>query len=169
MMLISESIKTVVFLRYLVGFLGSKPNAGWWDCDFLSQTGLGYLKFIYPRTVALSAFNATVAAALRAHDERIGRGEVFHLFRLPSELESGIMEALKNDQSLIPQAEGKEDALSQLMNFSSGHKLDAAGPIAIGGRDSFFHLDKLKAVAGAYQKAFTDGFQVFPYSIQKDE
>src|SRR5262245_6572127 len=77
-------------LRTAVAFLGERPQAKWWDSGFLNSVGFQYLTLIYPKTVASAALTAAAEAACRIHDERIGRGRIFHLFRLPPEIEDGL-------------------------------------------------------------------------------
>jgi hypothetical protein len=39
-----------IILRTLVGFLGEKPQFGWWDTNFLSKTSLQFLEITFPKS-----------------------------------------------------------------------------------------------------------------------
>jgi hypothetical protein len=55
----------------------------WWRTEYLSGAGLKILERIYPRTVFAAALHASGAAVRAIHDVSIGRGSIYHLFRLP--------------------------------------------------------------------------------------
>ena len=85
-----QMISPICDLRIVVGYLGEKAQSGWWDTAFLNTTGFRFLGLIYPRTAVSACVTAASEAACRAHDERIGKGRVAHLFRLASEAEMGL-------------------------------------------------------------------------------
>jgi hypothetical protein len=82
-----KRIEQYAALRILVGFLGEKDQLDWWDCSFLNATGRKFVAIDYPRSSLAAAANAATEAARRVHDSRIGKGRVFHLFRLPHAME----------------------------------------------------------------------------------
>jgi hypothetical protein len=82
-----KRIEQYAVLRILVGFLGEKDQFNWWDCSFLNATGRKFVAIDYPRSSLAAAANAATEAARRVHDARIGKGGVFHLFRLPHAME----------------------------------------------------------------------------------
>ena len=156
-------------LRGLIGFLGSKGCFGWWDCDFMSETGANYLRYIYPRSVTLASLRATVDAAQRFHDQSIGRGDVFHLFRLPSDTESDLLENLKRDGSLYSAFKNREAAMLELNRVSERQEIVTLGPVNIGDQTALSRREKLRTLAGIYHRAFLEGIQSLPYFIQKGE
>src|SRR5271166_2381792 len=79
-------------LRLLVGFLGEKRQANWWDCGFLDATGRRFLETTFPRTTFCAAIRSNTEAARVIHDGRIGPIGVFHLFRLPVDHEYALEE-----------------------------------------------------------------------------
>ena len=86
----NEIMKKLNQIRLLVGFLGEKSQFNWWDTNFLSPTGLQFLSINFPRSYFSAGVNSVTTAAMRLHDERIGKGGVYHLFRLPSAVEETI-------------------------------------------------------------------------------
>ncbi|MEI6263193.1 MAG: BrxE family protein, partial [Deltaproteobacteria bacterium] len=72
-----------LFMRLLVGYLGEKDQFNWWPTTFICSFSNLFLSPVFPRTTLLSQYHGILEAARRLHDERIGVGSVFHLFRLP--------------------------------------------------------------------------------------
>ena len=46
------------------------------------------MELVYPKTAASSSVVSAAEAACRVHEERIGKGRVSHLFRLPPDGEA---------------------------------------------------------------------------------
>src|SRR5262245_611851 len=80
-------IEQLALLRALIAFLGEKDQFAWWDCSFLCATGRKYLAITHPRSHIATGVMAACEAARRIHDNRIGKGRVYHLFRLPNATE----------------------------------------------------------------------------------
>src|SRR5438309_500108 len=80
-------VDNIIRLRLLVGFLGEKRHAGWWDSGFLDPTGGRFLSATFPRTFLVAGIRSATEAARLVHDSQIGRVGVFHLFRLPVDIE----------------------------------------------------------------------------------
>lgn len=89
-------IDKLLELRILVGYLGEKDQFNWWDTLFLDQTGRRFLQVNFPRSVFAAGVHSVVEAAKQLHDQRIGRGRVFHLFRLPAFSEESLHHELMN-------------------------------------------------------------------------
>ena len=75
---------TIAELRVLVGYLGEKGQANWWGSEFFSATATAFLAPIFNRSLFLAQYQGATAAAAKVHDEAIGVGRIFHLFRLPA-------------------------------------------------------------------------------------
>ena len=73
--------------RFVVGYLGEKNQKAWWNCNFLSQSSKSFLIPIFSKTMVLAQYNGVCKAASIIHDEHIGIGRHFHLFRLPNSIE----------------------------------------------------------------------------------
>ena len=82
-------------LRLIVGYLGEKAQLAWWQSSFLDPNAKAFLQPSFPRTWRLSQYHGVIEAALRVHDEFIGIGRVYHLFRLPEEMEHSLHDAFQ--------------------------------------------------------------------------
>jgi len=155
----------ILKLRLLVGFLGEKRQAGWWDCGFLAPTGLRFLETVFPRTSIEAALRSTSQAARSLHDSRIGRVGVFHLFRLPVEKED-IVESLMKEvhQFGVPGLTvSKEAALANLGAMAETKLTAPVGPVQVGIEKGVVTPTAISVMAAHYYSAFVGGFQCFPY------
>lgn len=108
-------------LRGLVGFLGEKGQANWWDTSFLDSMGQRFLEFIYPRTALNAGIRSTTEAAKTLHDQRIGEGRVVHLFRFSPSLEEEISQLFLHSPEQLQLQDGlttKEEALQLLSQLA---------------------------------------------------
>ena len=150
-------------LRLLIAFLGEKEQFGWWDTDFLSPNGLEFLAYNFPRTAMLAGLQGASEAGKRLHDERIGIGRVFHLFRLPTQLEERIHRIVRDGEVPSDALTSKDAAMERL-----GHWIDAPvsapeGPIQIGTEARLNSKFSLTELAKHYSDAFRAEKQTFPY------
>ncbi|HNT55084.1 MAG TPA: BrxE family protein, partial [Anaerolineaceae bacterium] len=104
-------------------------------------------------------------AALAAHDERIGKGTVAHLFRLAPHLERAVDERLTASTAELealyaPMLNRREALLEQLSILAGAEEAEPGmGPVQISVLEA-----RLPAALGAlYLQAFRAGTQVFPY------
>ena len=159
------SPSAVLCLRILVLTLGETHHAGWWKSQFLSHTGLSFLERIYPRSTFAAAVRSVGQAARAVHDANVGKGDVFHLFRLPREIEREIdtvltaqSQALQTQyQPLLENRARLLDALEPLDGTAQAGP--SVGPIRLSAKPG----ERAPAMAAAYWQAFRDGTQVFPY------
>ena len=126
-----KRIEQYAALRILVAFLGEKDQFNWWDSSFLNATERKFLAIDYPKSFLAAAANAATEAARRVHDSRIGKGRVFHLFRLPHAMEQKLHRYLLEMDT--GQAAGwlasKDAALQQLEQMATKPASTAAGPV----------------------------------------
>ena len=159
--------KTLIKLRFLVGFLGEKSQHGWWQSSFLSPELEAFLGPIFPRTKWLAAYHGVVEAAARVHDERIGVGSgVYHLFRLPRSLEQVLHELMMNHEvtaDLIPDLSDRSSAETSLNGLAMNEVKGSPGPISFGTSDDVGSVGLWRRAAACYLEAFSDGSQSFPY------
>ncbi len=87
----------LVRLRALVLALGETNKPAWWRTEFMNETGLRFLERLYPRSVLQAALHAAGKSSCEIHDQAIGRSGVYHLYRLPGNLESAIRDCLVAD------------------------------------------------------------------------
>jgi len=161
-------IDTLITLRALVGFLGEKPQFGWWDTNFMSEVGRKYLQIIFPRTSFSAGIISVSEAARCLHDSRIGKGKVYHLFRLPELEEMKIHKKLADFEAsaLLSLLQTKDDALKELQALSGGSFDTADGPVQLGTAKDFIKLNALKNMAGSYAQAFARDIKAFPYFVE---
>ena len=157
-------------LRLLVGFLGEREQAAWWQSGFLSPTSGAFLSPIFSRTMQLSRYTGVSEAARRVHDERIGVGRVFHLFRLPEAIEQQLFEELRGSwlAGELSRALASQDAaLASLRGFFNEPPAVQEGPVSVGDISDLTTKRWLSSVAGAYSAAFTGKVKCFPYFLYK--
>lgn len=149
-------------LRLVVGYLGEKDQFAWWRSSFFARGSDAFLSPLFPRTQVLAECQSVTAAAAIVHDEHIGIGNVFHLFRLPEDMEHAIHDALlamKRDEVL----KDRERALSYLLDASYPPERTDPGPVRMGDRSALHDLRCWRLVAGLYVRAFEEGVPVYPY------
>lgn len=157
--------KNFIKIRALVGYLGEKDQFNWWDTNFLSPTGLQFLSINFPRASFSAGINSVTAAATRLHDERIGKGGVYHLFRLPSSIEETVHgELLQMDPAEIKaMISDKESALNNLETMLSDRATVPEGPVQVGRLKNIMSDFAVSELAMHYHDAFKCGKQCFPY------
>ena len=156
---------TIAELRVLVGFLGEKGQANWWACEFFSGTAAAFLAPIFNRSLFLAQYQGATAAAAKVHDEAIGVGRIYHLFRLPIGLEQASADALNDAafvQSLQGRLAGREQAMARLAELSKAQETAMPGPISLGQMSDDLEV-ALQRAAGVYHSALNLGIQSLPY------
>ena len=99
-----------------------------------------------------------VSSAASVHDERIGIGDVFHLFRLPEDIEQNLHSVIENI-TIVPfekLVSNKEAALSFLIDYAGETCNESLGPINIGPLNSLRNISAWKKVAASYLAGFTN-------------
>lgn len=156
---------TIAELRVLIGYLGEKNQANWWGSEFFSATATAFLAPIFNRSLFLAQYQGATAAAAKVHDEAIGVGRIYHLFRLPIGLEQASADAL-NDATFVQAVQARlanrELALTRLAELAEKAKSASPGPVSLGQISQDIKAD-LQRAAGFYCAAFTSGIQTFPY------
>jgi hypothetical protein len=152
-------------LRVLVGYLGEKGQSSWWTSEFFSGTAAAFLAPIFNRSVFLAQYQGATAAAAKVHDEAIGVGRIFHLFRLPIGLEQAAADTL-NDPSFVQSLQdglaSREQALARLTALATSHEAASPGPVSLGKMGDDLGVE-LNRAAGVYGSAFKLGIQSYPY------
>jgi hypothetical protein len=156
---------TVAELRVLVAYLGEKNQANWWGSEFYSANAAAFLAPIFNRSLFQAQYQGGTAAAAKVHDEAIGIGRIYHLFRLPIGYEQAAGD-IANDEafklSLQTHLQNFELALTRLGQLVLTPELAAAGPMKVGdmGEDL---LPLLQKMASIYHSAFSSQVKTFPY------
>lgn len=160
-----ETLAQYLTLRLIIGFLGEKPQCNWWDTNFLSSTGRQFMGFNFPRTALAAGCSSVTVAAKRLHDERIGKGNVYHLFRLPSAAEEALHHRLLSaDAGEFGQyLASQQEALGRLASLSQESVVVPGGPVQIGSAKQMFTDSATVSLARHYHAGFQAGKMVFPY------
>jgi hypothetical protein len=131
----TKQFQNLTRLRTLVAYLGEREQFGWWQSSFFSPSSSAFLSPVFPKTHNLARSAGVTMAASLVHDERIGVGHVYHLFRLPEEIEQRVHCILQDQawwQTLIPHLTSKEAALTYLRSLAARSARTEAGPVQIG-------------------------------------
>lgn len=161
----NEIIHQIVLLRLSVAVLGQRDQAGWWDCQFLDQSGLESLDYNFPKAPLAAGYTATCLAAKSLHDERIGRTGVTHLFRLEPELEMLVQRAATDDAGKILRGL-TIDRASRMADLArmAGQEIDShEGPVQIGLLQDISTQQGIAEMARHYHAGFRLGLRIYPY------
>lgn len=163
----AESLtETLALMRAAVGYLGERDQRGWWSSGFFSSGSRTFLSPVFGRTQILAQCVGVTRAAALVHDERIGVGEVFHLFRCPEDLEQGIHRALQQPdlaRRVGALAASPDAALAFLQGEAKSAQATGVGPTRVGDEADLRHQHGWCTVAALYTRAFGGGSDVFPY------
>jgi len=161
-----NDIESVTLLRTLVGYLGEKQNYGWWQSTFFVSGSQAFLAPVFGRTQLLAQCDGVAQAAARIHDERIGVGYVYHLFRLPEDMEQAIHQALhaaELEQTVQKSVTDRDTALAALRAQAGGKTSEVSGPVRVGPVDGVRDPRAWRKAAAYYLQAFEQGQAIFPY------
>ena len=153
-------------LRILVGYLGEKDQFSWWSSSFFSSSSDAFLSPIFSKTAFLAQYNGVKEAAAKVHDEHIGVGRVYHLFRLPEHIEQQLHQLL-HDKDIVDQIRSKisdkETALHNLSEYNKESVTFQEGPLKAGNIESLSNGDIIKTIAKQYCLACEKNLKVYPY------
>jgi hypothetical protein len=156
----------IVGLRLAVGLLGEKEQSPWWPSTFLGQHAPAFLGPVFGSKRRMAQYHGVTEAACRAHDEKIGVGRVFHLYRLPEAIEQRISDAFR--EGTLPEDvtrcfESTEAAESMLAGLAKGLAAVKPGPVRLGGADMINSPDGVALLAATYRAAFQTRIKCYPY------
>lgn len=159
-----KDIATIVNVRLAVGGIGEQHQGNWWSSLWFAPNSKSFLTPIYGERTNVARYQAVTEAARRVHDERIGVGQAFHLFRLPESTERRLHDAVIYENVL--------DSASAIINASSAESFLAdfdlisttsTGPICVGPISELEGSKWVKSVVGHYLAAFKSGQEKLPY------
>ena len=158
-------VEELARMRVLVAYLGEYDQFAWWATSYLSRTGQRFLAFNFPRTTLSAGVQAASHAAMRMHDERIGRQGAFHLFRLPYALEREVhaLVAGRGANAFAALLVDRDAALTELGALGAQETSEAVGPVRVSTVARILHRSSISRVATVYRRAFTDAAPSFPY------
>jgi hypothetical protein len=170
---LNDYIVSLLELRVAVAFLGEKGNNGWWQTQFLQPTGQRFLEFIYPRTVFAAAVNAAAEAAKSFHDQRIGKGRVFHLFRFPFSVELHVHQQLLSDTArvagIVKSASTARALLERYAKSSNKTGSSLAGPLCVGDVSLIFSGRAASKLSEVYRHSIGSATPALPYLTDASE
>jgi hypothetical protein len=156
-----------LFMRLLVGYLGEKYQFNWWPTTFIGPSSNLFLSPVFPRTTLLSQYHGILEAARRVHDERIGVGSVFHLFRLPEVREQELHGILSDGRSSLSMESfaSRDAALAALQKIADGDTSASEGPVKLGSAQEILTSNGIRDISRSYTAAFTQGVKCYPYFV----
>ena len=157
-------IKKICEYRMLVGLFGETRR--WWDSSFLAGSSKAFLAPIYPNTVLTAQYNGVCQAASLIHDEHIGIGLNYHLYRLPGTLERRAAKYLSDEEfsrHLKASLQSPDLALARLKELSGKEIAEAEGPVVVGDYSDRGLPSLLKKALSYYVDAFENDYKTFPY------
>jgi hypothetical protein len=151
-------------LRLLVGYLGEKAEENWWPTAFFDVTSKLFLEPVVPRTVRLAQYNGIHEAARRLHDEHVAVGGVYHLFRLPEEVEQDLQQRIvaASEEWFTPLV-SREQAMAILEMLAEVSTPIESGPQSLGQYSELYCPAGAKVLARHYLSAFRQGIRSYPY------
>lgn len=159
-------LEDIAKLRIAVGYLGERERLGWWQSSFFTDWSKSFLSPIFSRTQLLAQYAGVIQAAALIHDERIGIGRVYHLFRLPEVVEQGLRQMVLRPEfgdEIAAHISGQESVQSFLNLQAAEVEMTATGPVYIGQVGDIYGEQAWRAVAAHYARGFEQNYQVFPY------
>lgn len=161
-----KEIAELMRLRVVASYLGEKSQFNWWQSDFFSSTAPSFLNPVFPRTRFLAQAEGSAAAARHLHDERIGVGRVFHLFRLPEDFEQAFHQQLQGasaENEISDLLSSKDSALNYLETTYGDSGSENVGPVLVGDINDITSDEVIGSIAQAYLGGFQKDAPVFPY------
>jgi hypothetical protein len=165
MTLTTEQIKQMAILRIAVGFLGEQATPRWWTSSFCGNNGKAFLAPVFPRTYIHAQYQGVVSAAALVHDDRIGVGNVFHLFRLPEDIEQALQRMVKeeNNVTLTEVMRDVDSARHFLCGYAGPAQITSEGPVKVGHLSALRNTSVWKEIAAFYLKGFEHQRETFPF------
>ena len=153
-------------LRAVIAYLGEHEQFGWWQSSFFSPGGRAFLSPVFAKTHVMAQCVGAAQAAALVHDERIGVGDVYHLFRLPEDIEQRLHTTLADARfggEITALVGSRESALTVLRTQARAIRAPGIGPVRIGIAEELRSPSSWKVVTAHYLDAFEHGAQSYPY------
>lgn len=152
--------------RVLIGYLGEKNQHAWWGSNFLGASSAAFLMHPYPRTTLLAQYHGVCEAALLVHDEYIGVGKNYHLYRLPDSVERDIAKSIQDQdfpERVSSLLKSKETAMDALRAIAESTQDKSEGPVSIGTFSDESLMSSIPTMATHYFQALNGKYKCFPY------
>ncbi|ETX04775.1 MAG: hypothetical protein ETSY2_26875 [Candidatus Entotheonella gemina] len=164
----NPALTQIANLRLLVGFLGEQSQFNWWPSSFFTANSSAFLSPIFSKTAFIARYQGVKEAASRVHDEHLGIGAIYHLFRLPEHVEQALFISLYHItwvRSVSTWVQNQERALESLASLIDVSPEDGEGPVLVGNIDALCAGKTLGELAYHYQSAFARGTLAYPYYL----
>lgn len=160
-----QLINNLALLRTAVGLLGERANPRWWTSSFCGNNGKAFLSPVFPRTYIHAQYQGVVSAAALVHDDRIGVGNVFHLFRLPEDIEQALQTIAKDgiNAALTDVMRDADSATQFLRGYAGSAQKTSQGPVKVGLLSALRDTSVWKGVAAFYLNGFERQRETFPF------
>ena len=146
----------------LVGYLGESRQLKWWPSSFLDDRSEPFLAPIFGKAASVARVVGVTEVARRVHDDAIGVGRSFHLFRLPESMEQELHRTLIGTTG-IAAIELVDSAKTELDSIASREAVPRPGPVHVGALNMLANEEWIPVVASHYSAAFGSGIQSFPF------
>lgn len=166
----ATQLEQLATLRAVVGYLGERDAYGWWQSSFFAPSSGAFLQPIFGRTQFVAQCSGVARAAAVVHDDRIGVGNVYHLFRLPEDVEQALHRILHTQelsQRIGALCASKEASLGYLRSEAVALDSPGVGPTRVGSTNDLRHQEAWRTVAAHYLHACSEGNEVYPYFADK--
>lgn len=160
---INQMHEEIVRLRMSVALLGEGENARWWSSSFVSSASEAFMIPIFGLRTPHARYQGLVEAARLVHDDRIGVGRVYHLFRLPDHEERRAFEIAQANMAVLGDVASPSAALALLADLASKDVQPREGPTLITSGAAVGSQEWIGEVASLYRLAFAKAVQCFPY------
>ena len=157
---------TIAELRVLVGYLGEQSQFAWWQSAFFSASSRAFLAPVFSKTAFIAQCQGVKEAAGRAHDEYIGIGNVYHLFRLPEGMEQALHQVLHRQDvvaQLLEKVKDRATAEGCLADLGSDASGAGEGPVRLGDITALRKRATWQMAAACYSWAFQNKLKAYPY------
>ncbi len=162
----ATQIEKLAMLRAIIGYLGERDQFAWWQSSFFAPGSRAFLQPIVGRTQLLAQCTGVTRAAVLIHDERIGVGNVYHLFRLPEDIEQAVHRMIQDPNigdRITAKVASKDAALKHLHTEAVSTTGGGIGPTRVGGLHNLRDGNHWRIVAAHYLQAFSRGAETYPY------
>ena len=160
-------LSPILQIRLLVGFLGERAQNAWWPTTFYELSSRQFLEPVLTRTSQLARYHGVLEAARRLHDEHLNVG-VYHLFRLPEEVEQDLhshMQQVEVDEFIRSEMHSNQRAKDSLQDKACSITLTSVGPRAVGTIKDLATGNIESVLAAEYISAFNRNVRVYPYLV----
>jgi hypothetical protein len=159
----STNIDLLGRLRFSVLAAGELLPDVCWNSDGLTSAGQTDLRIIFPRTAVCAAISHAAELARGHHDQRTRASGVFHLFRLPTEMEAGMHRALVDlEQDGYFGDDPSTVMWNELGDIGGSAAEPEEGPVDLGSID-LSTKGGIARLANVYKAAFDAGKSCVPY------